>query len=1315
MVWLAGLVLACVFLFAALLESGVLTPRLRALVNQRLGEVSGLVVDVEAFYWRPWSGVSVVGLSVTAPGAEADSVRVPVISADRVEVGYQFGGLLRGRLRIQKLKFFRPKVDAATLAVVLSPGDQSRDDTVPVDPDEHGATGFGLLVKDLRVMDGLVRVPGGGEVAGLHFVGALDMRGDRRTLEILTGSARLRRGEIDEELVFTGGVAVDGGVLQTDGLHLEVAGGRISGLGSVDVTGKRSGKLHLTGVGIALDRVVGWFALEHPQLSGSVDIDLVTTGRMDSLLVVGRMRGKQENRPERKLDLTAQFTNGSAQVTALRLAVGESVVEAQGTVQPGTDLRVEGVATFRSMDPSEVLATPIERQTVLGGTVRFEGTGLTRTSFLGIAEVEIGPGVVFGLPVDAGSALFSASDGELTLRGARVVRGGTELNCVGSVDALDRLAFEVGGSLAGLSDFGEVFGGLPPDALRGEASVEVRLVGPLAEPALEGVLHFEDASLFGVHADTLDLGVESERLSENAEFRLRLSGSGLGYGGVTLDSGSADVLARAGSAEISMLGFSAGERGRIDLSGRVDWDPEGTVAGRFDRLDAVSADRARTWANDGPISFGHTPAGWSVTGVNLSSGPGRVRADLTVPGGGGVVMEANGTEIELGDVAPFLLLPEPLTGRLEFGVRMGNADGEADLEIDLDLQDGAYGADALEQLRGRVSMNAGRVEFHGVEIRAGFAEASVAGAARRIGEAESAPDGGWIHGGQWEMDSLRVEVELPDLDRLQEIIPRFPSPGGSGWARAVISGTSDSPRADIALRVEDGTFGGEAMPRLEAEGTLLDGVLSLGRARAEVGGGVVTATGSLPLHWRPLEGGPKLPPDGDLAIDATVDGASLGAWSVLLKELAGATGPTRGTATLRGTPSAPELRGAFVMNDGTAPVPELADPVKITRAEVEVTETGVEFRKMEFHDGRGGEGTAIGTVPLEGLRPQGYEFGVRLKDFHYRGHPGVTGTGSGSIRITPKRTRDDREIPFIEGHLDMSALNVSEELWMPDPAIMTAPEGVNVPAPEGEEDADLGFTRAMVLADVTFSGDRNLWLKSADGTVEGSGEVRLRATEDFVGLTGQLRSLRGKYLLFNTELDVDRAEIEFTDPADIEASYVDCVVHTTVLDEEVEIHISGTLGSPQIESTSDSGYTETEIYQLLALRIKRDQPKEEAAPVGGFTGALFQSWGASLANRFGRDILREVGIDVFEIDMGDVPEVGVGKYIGPGFFVRYTQQVSGSGEGLAEDVARERLETPERRLLLEYRLSEMFLLQGETGTIEGDGYLNVDLKAEWGY
>mgnify|MGYP001573476667 CR=1 FL=1 len=47
---------------------------------------------------------------------------------------------------------------------------------------------------------------------------------------------------------------------------------------------------------------------------------------------------------------------------------------------------------------------------------------------------------------------------------------------------------------------------------------------------------------------------------------------------------------------------------------------------------------------------------------------------------------------------------------------------------------------------------------------------------------------------------------------------------------------------------------------------------------------------------------------------------------------------------------------------------------------------------------------------------------------------------------------------------------------------------------------------------------------------------------------------------------------------------------------------------------------------------------------------------------------------------------------------------------------RESLETPERALTVEYRLDQMFKIQGETGTLPaGDDYLNVDLRAEWGY
>jgi hypothetical protein len=79
---------------------------------------------------------------------------------------------------------------------------------------------------------------------------------------------------------------------------------------------------------------------------------------------------------------------------------------------------------------------------------------------------------------------------------------------------------------------------------------------------------------------------------------------------------------------------------------------------------------------------------------------------------------------------------------------------------------------------------------------------------------------------------------------------------------------------------------------------------------------------------------------------------------------------------------------------------------------------------------------------------------------------------------------------------------------------------------------------------------------------------------------------------------------------------------------------------------------------------------------------------------------------------GQEQAVRVGKYLGPGVFVRYRERIGGQGAPADE---LEVLETPERQLLLEYRLSEILQLQGETGVIQDDPYVNVDLKAEWGY
>ena len=112
---------------------------------------------------------------------------------------------------------------------------------------------------------------------------------------------------------------------------------------------------------------------------------------------------------------------------------------------------------------------------------------------------------------------------------------------------------------------------------------------------------------------------------------------------------------------------------------------------------------------------------------------------------------------------------------------------------------------------------------------------------------------------------------------------------------------------------------------------------------------------------------------------------------------------------------------------------------------------------------------------------------------------------------------------------------------------------------------------------------------------------------------------------------------------------------------------------------------------------------------------MLRSWGTLLASRFGREITSELGFDTMDVELeGPSRRVGVGKRLGPDVFVKYTQEVSHENpEDEAVDLTSE--ESPERQLLLEYQLTEIFQLQGETGRIDGDDYLNVDFIVEWGY
>jgi hypothetical protein len=112
----------------------------------------------------------------------------------------------------------------------------------------------------------------------------------------------------------------------------------------------------------------------------------------------------------------------------------------------------------------------------------------------------------------------------------------------------------------------------------------------------------------------------------------------------------------------------------------------------------------------------------------------------------------------------------------------------------------------------------------------------------------------------------------------------------------------------------------------------------------------------------------------------------------------------------------------------------------------------------------------------------------------------------------------------------------------------------------------------------------------------------------------------------------------------------------------------------------------------------------------------------ALVNRYGVDaVAREVNLDLIEVDVDVSKEdalaatrVTFGKYVSDKVYLEFSQALGSLYEDRRK-FTQMGLSYPERQLSVEYRLSDRFSIEGETGTIGGLGYFDVDLKFRYGY
>jgi hypothetical protein len=767
---------------------------------------------------------------------------------------------------------------------------------------------------------------------------------------------------------------------------------------------------------------------------------------------------------------------------------------------------------------------------------------------------------------------------------------------------------------------------------------------------------------------------------------------------------------------VTNLRFQSDRRGELRLNGDLGVTGEGRLTGRVGHLEIISPDEGVRWVNRGPIRIERDKESWKFTGLLLESGTGRVSSDIFVKRTGELFVRAEGSGVDLAVFSPFLLLPEPLGGMLDFQANAIVGADTLSADVDLLLRDGRYGEDTLELVEGNVRVRDDRIVFDDLVFRSSFATASLNGDAfLRNGGARPAPTDSAAAARFLErvvFENLEAEFESPDFDRVHEVFPAIPSPGGRANFRARLGGSSEELAIEWEAALSGGRLGVESLDSFAGEGSFHENVLDIRSARIESRGGTLDVRGRLPLAWSLASPKPRLA-EGPVELDFVAERLPARAISAVVPLFELTRGRVQAKGRLAGDRDDLHLEGDWAVEEGVLAIPTFDDPLVQGVLAGKFDREGVEVTSGSFADDQGGRVTGRGRVELHNLGLVDIAIQVEATDYHYSGIAGIRGVGDGRLSISV-RDRGERKIPEFTGAFRVARLDLDERVLLPPDArsgALETPPGVSIP--QEERPVSQGEPPpAVILAKLDFAAGNNVWLRTEEMNVEMAGDVTLHVTEDYVGLSGLARSLRGTYSVLNTEFDIEKGELEFNDPADITTSYIDAVATTHVGDEDITALVTGPLVDPVIDLQSESGLTAAEIYELLLLR--RDATSEETE--GPVTKAFRNSVLTRLANQFGRDIVRELGFDTFDLEVeGERTNLGVGKRFTSDFFVKYTQQVHRDpGETPPSDVGSS-LEGPERQLLLEYRLSEIFQLQVEQGKIAGEEYLNGDLWAEWGY
>jgi autotransporter translocation and assembly factor TamB len=538
---------------------------------------------------------------------------------------------------------------------------------------------------------------------------------------------------------------------------------------------------------------------------------------------------------------------------------------------------------------------------------------------------------------------------------------------------------------------------------------------------------------------------------------------------------------------------------------------------------------------------------------------------------------------------------------------------------------------------------------------------------------------------------LTVNLKDVDLGIVDTLLVRPQQLWGTVNAEAVVSGTSDAPRAEASFTIGNGRFRQVPYESIAGKAQYTGAAVVVDAKLQQNESQWLAAKGELPTS---LFKGQRNADRIDFHVDSSA--VDLGVVQGFTTAVSNVQGKLQAKLDVTGTAQDPRLAGAVTIQGGAFKAEDTGVDYKGIDGKIDFLPDRVHIDDLHALDHDNDYLTVTGDLGVSGLRLSNVNLGIyadnfkvlgnEMGDVHVNSSLEFTGTLAnpklvGDLGIATGNVKLDPILAKIDTAYSTTSLDVTKTEGPtnePREGLLGALElGVHLTIPD-----DL-----VIKADDLKTGTGPIGLGKMNITLGGDLNVAASPTKP-ITLVGKVNTVRGFYdfqgrrftILRDGTVQFQGDSITSLDPA------LDVIGERMIQAVTVRVNVHGRLRQPQIELTSTPPQDQADILALIIF----NQPMNALGE--GQQLSLAQRAGSiaagAVANQLTGSIANSLNLDQFEInlspDTGSAAELTLGQQVGQNLYVKVQQGIGDNSQ---------------TNFVLEYEFAKWLRLQ--TNVLEG--------------